>query len=91
VRKGDYLNTFVVPKVMKNPEALTFWILKGLFRPVARRIYFAYRVLIPTRFIDAASGIRNVEINQIFMYDTYSRVPLVLGAWSGVVVKVLRY
>jgi hypothetical protein len=29
VRKGDDLTTYIVPKVMKNPEALTFQIPKG--------------------------------------------------------------
>jgi hypothetical protein len=32
---GKDLTAFTVPKVMKNPEALTFRIPKGLFRPVA--------------------------------------------------------
>jgi hypothetical protein len=36
---GDDLTTFIVPKVMKNPETLTFWIPKGLFRPVAGKLY----------------------------------------------------
>ena len=31
MRKGDYLTTFIVPKVMK--------ISKGLFRPVAGKVY----------------------------------------------------
>jgi hypothetical protein len=39
VRKGDDLTTFIVPKVMKNPEALTFRIPKGLLRPVAGKLY----------------------------------------------------
>jgi hypothetical protein len=39
VRKGDDLTTFIVRKVLKNPEALTFRILKGLFRPVAGILY----------------------------------------------------
>ena len=39
MRKGDDLTTFRVPKVMKNPEALTFRIPKGLFWPVARKLY----------------------------------------------------
>jgi hypothetical protein len=39
VHKGDYLTTFTVLKVMKNPEALTFWILRGLFRPVVGKLY----------------------------------------------------
>jgi hypothetical protein len=39
VRKGDDLTTFTVPKVMKNPEALTFRIPKGLFRHVAGKLY----------------------------------------------------
>jgi hypothetical protein len=37
VRKGDDLTTFTVLKVIKNAEALTFRIPKGLFRPVAER------------------------------------------------------
>jgi hypothetical protein len=39
VRKADDLTTFIVPKVMKNPEALTFRIPKDLFRPVAGKLY----------------------------------------------------
>ena len=39
MRKGDDLTTFKVPKVMKNPEGLTFRIRKGLFRPVAGEFY----------------------------------------------------
>jgi hypothetical protein len=39
VCKGDDLTTFTVLKVMKNPEALTFPILKGLFRPVVGKFY----------------------------------------------------
>jgi hypothetical protein len=39
VRKGDDLTTFIVPKVMKNPEALTFRIPKSLFRPIAGKLY----------------------------------------------------
>ena len=39
MRKDDDLTTFVVPKVMKNPDALTFQIPKGLFRPVAGKLY----------------------------------------------------
>jgi hypothetical protein len=39
MRKGDDLTTFVVPKVTKNPDALTFQIPKGLFRPVAGKLY----------------------------------------------------
>ena len=39
VRMGDDLTTFTVPKVMKNSEALTFGIPKGLFRPVAEKLY----------------------------------------------------
>jgi hypothetical protein len=38
VHKGDDLTTFIVPKVMKNLEALTFRIPKGLFRPVAGKL-----------------------------------------------------
>jgi hypothetical protein len=37
--KGDDLTTFIMPKVMKNPEALTFRIPNGLFRPVAGKLY----------------------------------------------------
>jgi hypothetical protein len=36
---GDDLTTFIVPKVMKNPEALTFRIPKGLLGPVAEKLY----------------------------------------------------
>jgi hypothetical protein len=39
VRKGDDLTNFIVPKVMKNPEVLTFRIPKGLLRPVAGKLY----------------------------------------------------
>jgi hypothetical protein len=39
VRKGDDLTTFIVPKVVKNPEALTFRTPKGLLRPVAGKLY----------------------------------------------------
>jgi hypothetical protein len=39
VRKGDDFTTFMVPKVMKNPEALTYRIPKGLFRPAAGKLY----------------------------------------------------
>ena len=39
MRKGDDLTIFVVPKVMKNPEALTYRIYKGLLRPVAGKFY----------------------------------------------------
>jgi hypothetical protein len=38
MRKGDDLTTFIVPKIMENPEALTFRIPKGLFRPVAGKL-----------------------------------------------------
>ena len=34
MRKGDDLITFILPKAMKNPEALTFRIPRGLLRPV---------------------------------------------------------
>jgi hypothetical protein len=37
--KGDDLTTLIVSKVMKNPEALTFWVPKGLFRPEAGQLY----------------------------------------------------
>jgi hypothetical protein len=37
--KGGDLTTLIVPKVMKNPEALTFRIPRGLFRPVAAKLY----------------------------------------------------
>ena len=40
MRKGDDLTTFIVQKVMKNPEALTFRIPKGLLRPVLGKLYF---------------------------------------------------
>jgi hypothetical protein len=39
MRKGDDFTAFIVPKVMKNPEALTFRIPRGLFRPVAGKLY----------------------------------------------------
>jgi hypothetical protein len=39
VPKGDDLTTFIVPKVMKNPEALTFRMPSGLFRPAAGKLY----------------------------------------------------
>jgi hypothetical protein len=39
VRKGDDLTTFIVPKAIKIPEALTFQIPKGMFRPVAGNLY----------------------------------------------------
>jgi hypothetical protein len=39
VRKGDDLTTFIVPKVMKNSEVLTFRIPKGLLSPVAGKLY----------------------------------------------------
>ena len=39
MRKGDDLTTFIVPKVVKNPEALTFRIPKALFRPIAGKLY----------------------------------------------------
>jgi hypothetical protein len=39
VGKGDDLTTFIVPKVIKYPEALTFRIPKGLFRLVAEQLY----------------------------------------------------
>jgi hypothetical protein len=39
VPKGDDLTTFIVPKIMKNPEALTFRIPKDLFRPIAGNLY----------------------------------------------------
>ena len=38
--KGDNLTTFVVSKVVKKPEALTFRNPKGLFRLVAGKLYF---------------------------------------------------
>jgi hypothetical protein len=38
VRKGDDLTTFTVPKVMKNLEALTFRIPKGLLRAVVEKL-----------------------------------------------------
>jgi hypothetical protein len=37
--EGDDLTTFVVPKVMTNPEVLTFRIPRGLFRPVTGKLY----------------------------------------------------
>ena len=37
--KGDDLTSFIVSIVMKNPEALTFRIPKGLFRHVAGKLY----------------------------------------------------
>jgi hypothetical protein len=46
VRKGDDLTTFTVPKVMKNPEALTFRIPKGLFRPVAGNFTFTFTLVV---------------------------------------------
>ena len=39
MRRGDDVTTFNVPKVTENPEALTFWIPKGLLRPVAEKLY----------------------------------------------------
>jgi hypothetical protein len=36
---GDDLTTFVVPKFMKNSEALTFPVPKGLLRPVEGKLY----------------------------------------------------
>jgi hypothetical protein len=39
MRKGDDLTTFIMPKVTKNPEGLTFRIPRGLFRSVAGRLY----------------------------------------------------
>ena len=39
MRKSHDLATFIVPKVMKNSEALNFRIPKGLFRPVAGQIF----------------------------------------------------
>jgi hypothetical protein len=38
VRKGDDLTTFIVPKVEKI-RSLNLWILKGLLRPVAGKLY----------------------------------------------------
>jgi hypothetical protein len=38
VRKGDDLANFIVSKIMKNPEALTFRVPRGLFRPVAGKL-----------------------------------------------------
>jgi hypothetical protein len=51
VRKGDDFTTFIVPKVEKNPEALTFPIPKDLFRPVAEKLYlllYSYKFPIST-------------------------------------------
>jgi hypothetical protein len=42
VRKGDDLTAFIVPKVMKNPEAFTFRMPKGLVRLVAGKLYLYY-------------------------------------------------
>jgi hypothetical protein len=39
MRKGDDLATFIVPKIMKNPEALAFRIPRNLFGPVAGKLY----------------------------------------------------
>jgi hypothetical protein len=49
VRKGDDLTTFIVPKVMKNPEALTLRVPKGLLRPVAGKLYLVeyYKIIAP--------------------------------------------
>jgi hypothetical protein len=35
----DGRTTLIVPKVVKNPESLSFRIPKGLFRPVAGNLY----------------------------------------------------
>jgi hypothetical protein len=42
VRKGDDLTAFIVPRVMKNPEALTFRIPKSLFRPAVGKLYLYF-------------------------------------------------
>ena len=39
MHNGDDLTTFIVPKAMKNREALTFQIPKGLFSPVVGKLY----------------------------------------------------
>jgi hypothetical protein len=36
----------MLPKVMKNPEAFTFRIPRGLFRPVAGKLYLYLYILI---------------------------------------------
>jgi hypothetical protein len=60
VLKGDELTTFVVPKVEKNPEALTFRIPKGLLRPVAGKLSL-YHVSI---YLVSDSQPRSVSCNQ---------------------------
>jgi hypothetical protein len=46
VCKGGDLTAFIVPKVMKNLEALIFRIPKGLFRPVAGKLYLYLFIII---------------------------------------------
>ena len=51
MHKGDDLTTFIVPKVMKNPEALNFRISKSLFRPVAGKLYLLFMTSYTPKFI----------------------------------------
>jgi hypothetical protein len=66
VRKGDDLTTFIVPKVMKNPEALTFRIPKGLIRPVAGNLYLYL-------YLSFYVGIFGLEL-LITLSETYSYI-----------------
>ena len=55
MRKGDDLTAFIVPKVMKNPEALTFRIPMILVRPVAGKLYF-YLYFYGVRYVISKHG-----------------------------------
>jgi hypothetical protein len=51
VRKGNDLTTFIVPKVEKIRKPVTFWIPKGLLRPVAGKPYlylYLHKMLLKT-------------------------------------------
>jgi hypothetical protein len=64
VRKGDDLTAFIVPNVMKNPEALTFRIPRGLFRPVSGKLYlYLYVVEIPSPWLQRQQASPDVGVD----------------------------
>ena len=71
MRKVDDVTTFIVPKVMKNPVALTFWIPKGLFKPVAGKLYLFYSVKLKRHVLNMLSGVcRDGERGYVKLEDT---------------------
>jgi hypothetical protein len=65
VRKGDDLTTFIVQKVMKNPEVLTFRIPKSLLRPVEGKFYFY-----ADEFIQPSLPRRVAEAHAVCSFET---------------------